>query len=711
MNLGSGSRYKDGNISFLKDLRAGAIPLIALELRTMPFRPRLVRPRHLFAQDGKPLRDPLHALSAMALAALVTVAAPAHGSNAVPDWVKAAVAQPLPNLPPSSRAVVLLDEETYTVGADGRATKHVREVVKVLRPQGRTFGEPRIWYDNDSKITSLHIWSIDPTGHEYAVKDNEIVDGSPFGEGGQYFEDARYKFAAPPGRDPGGVVALEYEQRERPYVSEEDWQIQSSIPELSETLTLVLPPGYRFKTSWVHHQPVPPTELPGNALRWQFDHVSALDLDETPLAPDWEALAGRMTVQYSGPGTPDQLDGTWKGVGQWWVALVHDRLAPDPEIAAKAAELTRGKTDFYDKAEAIGEFVQKQIRYFVIERGIGGQQPHYAKDIFRGRYGDCKDKSTLLAAMLSTVGIHSTLVAVDSRRGFVNPDLPSVYGNHMIAAIEIPAGYTSPKLRSVVTAKTGKHFLTFDPTSEMTPFGQLENMLQGGYGLLVEGPDSQVIQFPVLSPDLNRVERTGKFTLSPEGTLTGAVAEKRFGDLAEVDRYVSRLDENKLQEYLDRSFASDFMAVSLSDVKVNHAQDLNQELTMDLNLKADHFASAMGPLLMVRPRVFGSEQMPVSRKLRKVPVDLGETKQITDSFDIELPDGYTVDELPDPVKVDFGFATYQSSTELHGHTLHYSREYRLTEVTLPADKYPELQKLASVIAADEQNRAVLKRGN
>ena len=46
-------------------------------------------------------------------------------------------------------------------------------------------------------------------------------------------------------------------------------------------------------------------------------------------------------------------------------------MTATPEIAAKAAELTAGKTDFYEKAEAIGEFVQQKIRYFVIEMGVG----------------------------------------------------------------------------------------------------------------------------------------------------------------------------------------------------------------------------------------------------------------------------------------------------------------------------------------------------
>jgi len=112
---------------------------------------------------------------------------------------------------------------------------------------------------------------------------------------------------------------------------------------------------------------------------------------------------------------------------------------------------------------------------------------------------------------------------------------------------------------------------------------------------------------------------------------------------------------------------------------------------------------------MVRPRVFGSYVLDVDRKPRKVPIDLEETMQATDTFDIELPEGYVVDELPDPVKAEFGFASYVSSTEVHGRTLHYSRTYTLRAVTLPADKYADVQRLSSVIAADEGSLAVLKK--
>ena len=150
--------------------------------------------------------------------------------------------------------------------------------------------------------------------------------------------------------------------------------------------------------------------------------------------------------------------------------------------------------------------------------GVGGYQPHAAADMFRGKYGDCKDKATLLSAMLSSVGVHSALLMVDTERGVIDPDAPSIIGNHMIAAIEIPKGYESAKLRSVVTAQTGKRYLIFDPTWEKTPFGQLEHNLQGSFGVLMEGPDSQVIELPVLDPGMNTVRRTASFQLQADGS-------------------------------------------------------------------------------------------------------------------------------------------------------------------------------------------------
>ena len=420
-------------------------------------------------------------------------AAPALSKDTAPDWVHAAAAQPTGSQPATADAVVLLDDTRLTVGADGRAVQHVRHVVKILRPGGRDEGIVRVYFDNDSKLSSLKVWSISPDGHEFALKDSDIGEVGIPGQG-NFYVDERIRVADPPGRDPGGVIAWEYEQRQPAYEHETTWFLQDNLPHIKQSFTLELPQNYSYRAVWAHHPTQTVADLEHQRYRWDADNTPGIDLDRVPMAPDPEALEARLTVHYAPAGDPDL--GTWKGVGAFYDQLAHDRMQSTPEIAAKAAQLTAGKVDFYDKTEAIAEFVQKQIRYFVIEKGIGGRQPHPAADILRVGYGDCKDKSTLMSAMLASVGIHSALVLVDSHRGFVDPSAPSVLGNHAIAAVRIPDGYESPKLRSVISTRAGARYLFVDPTSEKTAFGQLEHGLQGGYAVIVEGRQSEIVQIP-----------------------------------------------------------------------------------------------------------------------------------------------------------------------------------------------------------------------
>ena len=650
-------------------------------------------------------------LFAFSIACLLVLALPVFASkDAVPDWVHAAIAQPLGKYPAETNAVVLLDETTLSVSPDGQAVEHKRYAVKILRPAGREEGLVRVAFDRDTKILSMHVWSVGPDGREYTLKDNEMVETGN-SSGGILYDDVRFKAATPPGRDPGGIVAYEYEQRREPYVHEQTWYFQDNIPHLKQNFTLELPPGYTYGTVWAHHEPVKATDLEHQRYRWEFDATPGVDLEEVSMRPSLWAIVPRMTVHYAPAGQSADSLATWQGIGEWFDTIATGRNQTTPDMAAKAAELTAGKTDFYDKAEAIGEFVQQQVRYFAIEMGIGGYQPHSAADIFHNRYGDCKDKATLLSAMLSSVGIHSALVLVDTNRGVIDPDAPSIVANHAIGAIEIPAGYESPRMRSVVTLKSGKRYLIFDPTWDQTAFGQLEHNLQGGYGVLMEGSKSQIIQLPLLSPALNTITRSATMQLGADGSLKGSIVEKRFGDVSENRRSLySEGDGREQRVEMERTLSHDFSTFNVSDLKVENVKALNKDLTTSFSLSAERYSRSAGALLMVRPRVLGSEGPALDRKHhREIPIDLRQTMTAKDDFTIQLPEGYVLDELPEPVSVDLGFASYESASKLDGNALHYTRTYTVRQVSLPADRYEDVQKLAAVIENDEQNHAVFKK--
>jgi hypothetical protein len=83
----------------------------------------------------------------------------------------------------------------------------------------------------------------------------------------------------------------------------------------------------------------------------------------------------------------------------------------------------------------------------------------------------------------------------------------------------------------------------------------------------------------------------------------------------------------------------------------------------------------------------------------------------SDTVEISLPEGFKVDELPDPANAKFPFAQYVSKTEAAGNVLKYTREYKITSTLVPVDDMNKLQRLFSEIITDEKSMAVLKRGN
>ena len=192
-------------------------------------------------------------------------------------------------------------------------------------------------------------------------------------------------------------------------------------------------------------------------------------MESVPLAPAEEALAGRMEVYFSANALPEG-EQLWTRIGEWYTQLAAPQSEGPADIANASRALTSTNADFMERIQKVAAFMQQQIRYVGIEIGIGGYIPHSAEDVYRNRYGDCKDKATLLISMLDAVGVRATWVMVDTDRGVVDSKFPSMMGNHMIAAIEIPKGYDNPALKAMVTAKTGKRYLIFDPTKSICAY-------------------------------------------------------------------------------------------------------------------------------------------------------------------------------------------------------------------------------------------------
>lgn len=628
-------------------------------------------------------------------------------SAAVPDWMREATSQTLPSYPPDTDAIVLLDDSSITIQGPGEYIEHYRRVVKILRQEGNEYADLHVYLKRDEKVQLLHGWSVDAAGHEYEVKDKDFAE---MGSHPTYvlYEDDKFRHTHMPAAQPGTVIGFEYEVRRHEWLNQISWFIQEQAPVRQAVMTVQLPAGWEYKTSWAEYSPREPARAGEN--RWQWILHDVPRLEDEPRMPSYRALSGRMFLTYFGPGQPNS--NSWQAIGNWYRGLSEERRNLTPPIAERVHQLTGANAGLEAKVRALTTFMQDEIRYVAIEIGIGGFQPHYAGDVFRSRYGDCKDKVTLLSTMLQEAGVRSQYFLITTYRGAVNPTTASPWFNHAIIAIELPAGEIPASYEAVVTAKTGLRYLLFDPTDTYTPVGKLRGELQDSYGLLVTETGGELIHTPLLRPASNLLSRQGHFTIDADGTLSGELLEERTGDHAMIERlYMAHANDQERMQRLERRLNHSLKGFSLRELQIQQPTDLQEKLKLSVKLTAPLYGQVRGPLLLVRPRVVGEKSFGIEHKPRHYSLEMGAPAHEVDRFELDVPPGYQVDDLPDGQNVDFGFASYHSKYESQGSKIQYWREYDQKDVSVPAGKIEDVRKLESLIGADEQSVVILKRVN
>jgi transglutaminase-like putative cysteine protease len=620
---------------------------------------------------------------------------------------------PLPEHDEKTDAVLLYSEETVSVQSVEKIKTHVRLVYKILRPSGREYGIAAVPFNAHSKINGLRGWCIPTQGKDYEIKDKEAAEISPPKiAGSELIKDVKVKLLQIPAADPGNVVGYEYDEEEQPMVLQTVWMFQREIPGRELHFSLQLPSGWEYKTSWINYSEVKPAQSGGNQWDWVVSDVKAIrkEAEMPPIA----GVAAQMSVSFFPPGGA-RLNGfsSWPEMGKWYFNLVDGRRDATPQITQQVTNLTASAKTQLEKMKAIAYFVQHDIRYVAIELGIGGWQPHPASEIFTNHYGDCKDKVTLMSSMLSQIGVESFYVLINMQRGAVFPDTPPrISFDHAILAIKLPAGVSDASFVATAPHPRLGTILYFDPTNELMPLGEIAGHLQENYGLLVTPDGGELVELPKQSPAMNSIQRAGTLTLDLNGTLTGDVVERRIGDRAWSEREQLRnvtKDADRIKPIED-VLAGSLSLFRITKATITNLNQTDQPFGFNYTFEAAGYAKNAGGLLLLRPRVLGIKTSGLleTKDPRKFPIEFEGPSHDTDTFDITLPTGLVVDDVPPPVDADYGFASYHAKTEVKGNVIHYSRTFEVKELSVPVSKADDLKKFYRIIAGDERNTVVLK---
>ena len=203
----------------------------------------------------------------------------------------------------------------------------------------------------------------------------------------------------------------------------------------------------------------------------------------------------------------------WPTVSRWYWKLCEPHLAATtPAMTNLVRDVVKGCQTRDSKIRALFKFVSQEIRYMglTLEDGAPGYEPHDVNVTFDNRYGVCRDKAALLAAMFRIAGITAYPVLIHAGAK-MDPDVPLPYFNHAVVAVVKDEGKPSP-------------FTLMDPTDESSRDLLPSYLSDKSY--LVATPEGEALRTSPVKPvdeNMLRIDSTG--TLSADG---GILLTSRF---------------------------------------------------------------------------------------------------------------------------------------------------------------------------------------
>src|SRR5271156_4873300 len=376
---------------------------------------------------------------------------------------------------------------------------------------------------------------------------------------------------------------------------------------------------------------------------------------------------------------------TWAQVAEWYANLEKGRSDPTPEIRAKTQELIQGRATELDKIAALYDYVAKNIRYVSLSFGLGRYQPHSAADVFKNQYGDCKDKHTLLAAMLPAANIPSDAVLIPFARK-LDLDVPSPSQfDHMITAVPI-----------------GGELIWMDSTAEVAPFRVLSPPLRNKSALLVE-PDGagKIVQTPVDPPFLSTQHVEIEARVNDLGKLTATLRYFLRGDNEYALRVAFRRTPQTQWKELGQTIAAlDGIKGEITNVKPRDPSELDLDFAQANYLDWSSKKSKVGvPLLAIG--------LPDASEDSTDPILLGSPLDVTMDLKMTLPANFSA-RAPVAVSVERDYAEFKSSYRFENHTLTAQRSLNFKMRELPPSRLSDYLAFSRAVESDETQLLVVE---
>lgn len=386
----------------------------------------------------------------------------------------------------------------------------------------------------------------------------------------------------------------------------------------------------------------------------------------------------------------------WNAVGKWLNDIMPaDDPMPD-ELKETVHRLTDGCPDDLGKLRALYGYLKEKTRYVSIQFGLGGFSPSAPSVVYKKGYGDCKALSYFMKSMLAEAGIESEYFGLDTDRS-LSASKPGV-GTMDHAMLMVPLQNDT---------------VWVECTNPRLPLGYRHEDVAGKRVLLVKSSGGELVTVPSY-PDTVTV-RSSIYNVSIQPDASALVNVHDVFRLDESEPYVSIRDV-KHDDLVGR--LSKHISVQNDDKKIISIADNFQdysgvpgfvpEVSVDWSFRSRKYGSQNADMILL-PVVMSNSSITTQKSSRIHDIVFRSSYREKNILNVALPDGYSVEFLPEPVSLDTEFAEYALDYARNGNVLTVTETFKVKPCRLPASAYDSYRSFMKSFSKAMQAKIVLKK--
>jgi hypothetical protein len=588
--------------------------------------------------------------------------------------------------------ISLLYNISVELNEDYSFTTKMHNEVKILKEEAKNLGEIPIYYNKSrEEITDLKAYTITPDGKRYEY--SKVQDLNAY-EGYGMYSDSMVKVITLPDVNVGSILGYEVTINTKHGLIKdawwEDFEFNCYVPtkELNHTVTFPKAFKMHYKEFNLAYKPQITEKDNKITYSWHLRNLYEPRETEAYIPPTLEFA--KNAVEFS-------TIKEWKDVSGWYYSLVQKNLIINKEIEEAALESIKGLDTIKDKARAILEYMQKNFRYVSMAFGYNALEPHPTDEVFRNKYGDCKDLSLLCMAMLKVCQIESSIALFNDEYAITDPKydppFPTLF-NHVILLVK--------------DAKDGDFYV--DPLLKGYDIDQYPPTYSAAYTFIITSDGGRFDRFPIFDEKQNYSKIKSTVLINPDGSaITETENTWNISQSIYMRETLNAMDEEskkKFFEVLDASIAANG---KMLDRRIDGLDAKYGALTTYTKYsKPEAYPITDDMIIIDLP---GLERGTFfTEKERKYPVFYPDNA-LTENITIyKIPAGFKISHLPKNFDLDVGFNRVKAELiEKKPDEIVVNRLMQMRRVQIPKEDYQKVKDFFDQLPTKTTMRIVLKR--